>query len=152
MIDVIEAARRFVFLSYGKNKYSLTLPKLQYLLYLTQGWSFVWDGVPAFSEEFEAGARGPVSGRVVEVFGKYGRDEIPETEGSDDVSDEAIGETIDAVWREFGRKPAFALSEMVCGQDPWLRAHEQRLPISVDDVRKYFLSVYGTCSALNGND
>ena len=152
MIDVIEVARRFVFLSYGKSKYSLTLPKLQYLLYLTQGWSFVWDGVPAFSEEFEAGARGPFSGKVAEVFEKYGRDEIPETEGSDDVSDEAIGETIDAIWREFGRKPAFALSELVCGQEPWLHAYERRLPISVDDVKKYFLFAYGSRSVSNGND
>lgn len=54
MVDILDAARYLVFLSYGRKRYSLTPLKLQKLLYLAQGWSFVWDDKAAFAEEFEA--------------------------------------------------------------------------------------------------
>lgn len=41
MVDIIDAACYLVFLSYGRNQYSLTPLKLQKLLYLAQGWSYV---------------------------------------------------------------------------------------------------------------
>ena len=64
MVDILDAARYLIFLSYGRKKYSLTPLKLQKLLYLTQGWSYVWDNKPAFVDDFCAWQYGPVNERV----------------------------------------------------------------------------------------
>ena len=61
MVDILDAARYFVFLSYGRKQYSLTPLKLQKILYLAQGWSYVWDNHAAFPDEFEAWQYGPVN-------------------------------------------------------------------------------------------
>ena len=90
MVDILDAARYLIFLSYGRRKYSLTPLKLQKLLYLAQGWSFVWDDKEAFSDEFCAWQYGPVNEKVYETFKKYGRTEIPEYEGVDSVEDELV--------------------------------------------------------------
>ena len=68
MVDILDAARYLIFLSYGRKKYSLTPLKLQKLLYLTQGWSYVWDNKPAFVDDFCAWQYGPVNERVYETF------------------------------------------------------------------------------------
>ena len=64
MVDILDAARYLIFLSYGEKKYSLTPLKLQKLLYLAQGWSYVWDNRPVFSDDFCAWQYGPVSVRM----------------------------------------------------------------------------------------
>ena len=60
MINIIEASRYLVYLSY-KNMKSLTPLKLQKILYLSQGWSYVWDREPMFKECFHAWQYGPVN-------------------------------------------------------------------------------------------
>lgn len=82
MVDILEAARYLVFLSYQKDRHSLTPVKLQKILYLAQGWSFVWDNKALFPEDFCAWEYGPANEKVYETFKKYGRSEISAAEGT----------------------------------------------------------------------
>ena len=142
MVDIMKAARYFIFLSYGKNKYSLTPLKLQKLLYLAQGWSFVWDGISAFPEEFEAWQYGPVNEKVYEYFKKYGRREIPEREGIGFISDHKVSETLKAVWNEYGKKSAYDLVELTRRQTPWQYAYANHQTITNNSIKNYFQSTF----------
>ena len=142
MIDILDAARYLVLLSYGKRQYSLTQLKLQKLLYLAQGWSYVWDNKPLFADDFVAWGYGPANEKVYEEFKKYGRSEIPEKEGKDAVSDINAKETLEAVWIEFGKKSAYDLVELTRKQNPWINACFKKTNITNDSIRQYFKSKY----------
>ena len=142
MVDILDAARYLVFLSYGRQRYSLTPLKLQKILYLAQGWSFVWDGKAAFLDDFEAWQYGPVNERVYEVFRKYGRSEIPKSEGREVLMDTDVRETLDAVWSEYGRKTAYDLVELTHCQLPWRNAYAHGTRITNDSIKKYFQSTF----------
>lgn len=142
MVDILDAARYLVFLSYGKRCYSLTPLKLQKLLYLAQGWSYVWDDKPLFSDDFVAWQYGPVNERVYEEFKKYGRSEIPEIEGRDNISDIDAKETLESIWIEYGKKPAYDLVELTHQQQPWSDAYGKGIRITNNSIKQYFLSVY----------
>lgn len=142
MVSVMEAARYFVSLSYGRNKYSLTPLKLQKLLYLAQGWSYVWDGFPAFPDEFVAWQYGPVNEEVYEFFKKYGRQEIPEYEGCNFISDNDVQGTLVAVWNEYGKSSAYDLVELTHRQKPWMDAYSHHRTITNNSIRDYFQSTF----------
>lgn len=142
MVDILDAARYLIFLSYGGNQYSLTPLKLQKILYLVQGWSYVWDDVPAFSDGFSAWQFGPVNEKVYEVLKKYGRLEIPESEGIHELSDRNVAETIKAVWKEYGKMSSYDLVKMVRHQIPWRNAYKKGEKIKKESIKKYFQSVY----------
>lgn len=129
MVNIIDAARYTVYVSYNREKHTLTNLKLQKILYLVQGWSFVWDGVPAFCGDFSLWGTGPVSQKVYDVFSKYGRDQIPECEGINTIPDKDIMDTIDAVWKEYGGKSAYYIAERaVRGLIPADTAKESYIP------------------------
>lgn len=142
MVDILYAARYLVFLSYGRKPYSLTPLKLQKLLYLAQGWSFVWDNKAAFSDEFEAWQYGPVNEKVYEEFKKYGRSEIPEREGIGSLRDRDVKETLAAIWIEFGKKTAYDLVELTHQQKPWRDAYSKGTKITNASIKKYFQSTF----------
>lgn len=142
MVDVLDAARYVVSLSYGKRKYSLTPLKLQKILYLAQGWSYVWDNEAAFNDGFSAWPYGPVNERVYETFKKYGRSEIPAEEGLNNLKDQAVAETLNSVWAEYGKKPAFDLVELTHKQTPWKTAYSSGTKISNDSIKEYFQSTF----------
>lgn len=48
---IIDAAKYIIHLSYSVKSRSLTLGKLQAVLYLSQGWSYVWDNAPPCSKK-----------------------------------------------------------------------------------------------------
>ncbi len=142
MISIMQAARYLVYLSYEKKRSSLTPLKLQKILYLAQGWSFVWDNKPLFKEEFEAWQYGPVSTEVYSQFRKYGRGEIPAYEGSSCLEDREARETLDAVWRDYAGYSAFELVELTHSQTPWKKADYLHQVISTADIKSYFQSTY----------
>lgn len=142
MVDILDAARYLVFLSYGKRCYSLTPLKLQKLLYFAQGWSYVWDDKPLFSDDFVAWQYGPVNERVYEEFKKYGRSEIPEIEGRDNISDSDAKETLESIWIEYGKKSAYDLVELTHQQQPWSDAYGKGIRITNNSIKQYFLNVY----------
>lgn len=141
MVDVLDAARYIISLSYGKRKYSLTHLKLQKILYLSQGWSYVWDNEAAFDDTFSAWAYGPVNERVYEAFKKYGHSEIPADEGCSSLQDKVVAETLESVWAEYGKKPAYVLVELI-KQMPWKEAFSSGNEISNDSIKRYFQSTF----------
>lgn len=142
MISIMEAARHFVYLSYQEDCNSLTPLKLQKILYLAQGWSYVWDDKPLFLGNFEAWQYGPVNSEVYYHFKKYGSDEIPKEEGAFCLRDRECRATIEAVWKEYGRYSAFALVNITHEQTPWKKAYETDSLIKNSDIRDYFQSTY----------
>ena len=142
MISIIQAARYLVYLSYEKKRSSLTPLKLQKLLYLAQGWSFVWDDKPLFEEEFEAWQYGPVNTEVYLEFRKYGRSEIPEYEGNSCLEDSDAKETLNAIWRDYSSYSAFELVDLTHSQLPWKNADYFHQVIHTEDIKAYFQSTY----------
>lgn len=142
MISIIQAAKYLVFLSYTQKRGSLTPLKLQKLLYLAQGWSFVWDNKPIFVGEFEAWQYGPVNTEVYSHFHKYGRNEIPSSEGISDISDTDAKSTLDAIWRDYSGYSAFTLVDLTHTQTPWKKADYYHQVISTEDIKSYFQSTY----------
>ena len=79
---IIDAAKYIIHLSYSVKSRSLTLGKLQAVLYLSQGWSYVWDNAPLFEEDFIASelASGVINKTISHYFKDYFKwlIEIPE--------------------------------------------------------------------------
>ena len=134
MIDIMDAARYLVYLSYYQKRASLTSLKLQKLLYLAQGWSYVWDNKPLFCNEFEAWQYGPVN--------VDGRDEIPASEAEQYEFDNDTKETLEAIWEEFGSYSAFQLVEITHCQEPWKDAYLANATIKNSNIKEYFQSTY----------
>ena len=142
MVDILDAARYLIFLSYRRSSYSLTPLKLQKLLYLAQGWSYVWDKKAAFPDEFEAWQYGPVNESVYKAFKKYGRSEIPEIEGRNSLGDCDVQDTLTAIWDEYGRKTAYELVEITHHQEPWKYAYSGGTKITNDSIKNFFQSTF----------
>lgn len=143
MIDIMDASRYLVFLSYHKLQGSLTPLKLQKLLYLAQGWSYVWDNRPLFQNEFEAWQYGPVNVEVYEYYKRYGRAEIPVSEGRFiPRMDDDARETLDAVWERYCSSSAFELVELTHTQKPWIKAYSDNVGIKNSEIKSYFQSTY----------
>ncbi len=142
MVKIMQAARFLVYLSYQKDQYSLTPLKIQKLLYVAQGWSFVWDGHELFPDQFEAWQYGPVNLDVYNHFKKYGRDEIPAIEGVSSIQNFEAEETLRSIWSRFGSWNAFQLVEYTHSQTPWKKAYELGKTISNKEIQKYYQTNY----------
>ena len=142
MIDILEAARYLVYLSYQEDRHSLTPLKLQKILYLAQGWSFVWDSKALFPENFCAWEYGPANEKVYETFKKYGRSEISAAEGIPDIADKDARDTLEAVWGEYGKRTAYDLVDLTCSQAPWRDASADNTKITNACICAYFKSTF----------
>ncbi len=143
MMDIMDAALYLVYLSYHVKYGSLTPLKLQKLLYLSQGWSYVWDDRPLFSDKFEAWQYGPVNAETYNYFKRYGRSEIPEKEGRLCQFDSRDSrETLDAIWDQYSRSSAFELVELTHAQEPWRVAYANNETIKNSDIKHFFQSTY----------
>lgn len=142
MVDILEAARYLVYLSYQEDRHSLTPLKLQKILYLSQGWSFVWDNKALFPEDFCAWEYGPANEKVYETFKKYGRSEISAAEGIPGVVDKDARDTLEAVWNEYGKRTAYDLVDLTCSQTPWKNARADNIRITNACICTYFRSTF----------
>ena len=142
MITIFQAAKYLVYLSYEKKRFSLTPLKLQKILYLAQGWSFVWDNKPLFADVFEAWQYGPVNTEIYKHFNKYGRGEIPKYEGSFLKKNDEARDTLEAVWRDYACYSAFELVDLTHSQAPWKNAQYPHQVIRTEDIKFYFQSTY----------
>jgi Uncharacterized phage-associated protein len=139
-VEVVDAARYVVYLSYHLNKYSLTPLKLQKILYFAQGWNYVWQKKPLFSESFAAWQYGPVNRTVYQYFKAYKGMEIPECEGiSRPPATESELATLRAVWKYYGPETAACLVEMTHQEKPWQDAVAENRDIDNNEIRCYFL-------------
>ena len=124
----------------------VTAMKLQKLVYYAQAWSLVWDEAPIFGERIEAWANGPV---VPDLFHAH-RGEFTVTEekrGDMSKLSEDQKETIDAVLKHYGNKPANWLSDLTHREAPWLEAR-RGLP---DGERSNVEITHGAMAEYYGN-
>lgn len=143
-MKIMDAARYVIYLSYSTKYGSLTPLKLQKILYLAQGWSYVWDDTELFEDEFEAWRYGPVNLEVYSEFKRYGRAELPEFEGRSDVRmTQSEQETLEAVWDAYASWDAYALVELTHHQTPWLEHYEDGYGhITNMDIKNFFQSTF----------
>ena len=145
MGTIMDAAKYLIYLSYNLKVRSLTPLKLQKILYLSQGGSYVWDDRELFLEEFEAWKYGPVNLEVYQYFKKYGSDEIPEWEGDKGFFlKEEERETLQVVWNSYSDQTASQLVSLTHRHRPWIMNYinGERVRISNEDIRDYFKEVY----------
>lgn len=123
-MQILDAAKYIIHLSYSVKSRSLTLSKLQAILYLAQGWSYVWDNVPLFEEDFIASEL--ASGIINKTISHYFKDyfkwliEIPEKYGCIPVAmTEEEKETLEIVWTTYSDKNVFQLGDMIKKQEIW---------------------------------
>lgn len=123
-MQILDAAKYIIHLSYSVKSRSLTLSKLQAILYLAQGWSYVWDNAPLFEEDFIASelASGVINKTISHYFKDYFKwlIEIPETYGCIPVAmTEEEKETLEIVWTTYSDKNVFQLGDMIKKQEIW---------------------------------
>lgn len=104
-----------------------TAMKLQKLVYYSQAWSLVWDDRSLFAERIEAWANGPVVRALYESH--RGQFTVSSLEpGDPDNLDIVARDTIDAVLKFYGDKPAQWLSDLTHGEAPWKEARGDLAP------------------------
>lgn len=107
-----------------KAQGDMTAMKLQKLCYYAQAWSLVWDERPMFPERIEAWANGPVAPALYAAHrGKF-TVSPGDIQGDPDALDKDARETVDAVLRFYGDKPAKWLSDLTHSERPWMEARE----------------------------
>lgn len=122
MADIFDAAK-YILEKHGE----MTTMKLQKLCYYSQAWSLVWDGVPLFSEDFQAWANGPVCPELFNWHRKkfvINANDLPQLSGSHNLT-AAEKENIDNVLAYYGDKEAHWLSELTHKERPWKEARNK---------------------------
>lgn len=101
----------------------ITAMKLQKLVYYAQAWSLVWDEEPLFPERIEAWANGPV---CPDLYRAHQGEFTVSSEPGGDVKNlkKVQRETIDAVLKAYGKKPALWLSDLTHREAPWKNARK----------------------------
>jgi uncharacterized phage-associated protein len=105
------------------NKGSMTAMKLQKLVYYCQVWSLVWDDKTLFDEQIEAWASGPVVPALYRVHkGQYQISTLPE--GNKGKLSPQEKDTVNAVLKAYGDKPAQWLADLTHMEQLWNDARE----------------------------
>lgn len=103
---------------------AMTAMKLQKLVYYSQAWHLVFDGVPLYESRVEAWANGP----VVRDLYRLHRGQYFLAPGSIAGNPDALAKTekatIDAVLRAYGHLDATQLSVMSHSESPWISARK----------------------------
>ncbi len=101
--------------------------RLQKLVYYSQSWHLVWDGVALFPDRIEAWANGPV---VPALYRQHrGQFTIRSWASGDATSlSKSERETIKAVLKFYGDKPGHWLSELTHRERPWREARKGLAP------------------------
>ena len=97
--------------------------KLQKLIYYSQAWSLVWDGVPLFPEPIRAWANGPVSNALY----RHHKNMFSVTKwspGKPSKLSKTHRETVDAVILSYGPVSGWHLSRLVHQEAPWKDARK----------------------------
>ena len=138
MCNCLKAAKYFLSLQDDDAGNAISNMKLQKLLYYAQGFALVILNKPLFQDDFEAWEYGPVLRPVYDEYKRFGSSALPKPNDFS-FSDYTKGEKdlFDAVYNEYGKYSAWALSEMTHQTPPWkntLRNHT----ISKDAMKNYF--------------
>lgn len=141
MVDIIDVARYYIYISYEHNTVITNL-KLQKLLYFTQGYGYVLNSKPVFDVFFEAWQYGPVNAKVYDVFKKYGRNSIDKKEGKVNIFLPEIQNVLKCVFENYGYESAFSLVNKTHSHLPWINAYSENRIIENSEIEIYFLNSY----------
>lgn len=140
-MNALDASKYFIHLA-NKDETVITPLKLQKLLYYAQGYSYIWDGKLLFEDDFEAWQYGPVIPYIYNHFKKYGQRGIPSFERKERVGTKDERETIEAIWRDYGKYSAFQLVRMTHLEKPWKEAYGHSRYITKNSLKQYFEFAY----------
>lgn len=126
----------------------MTTMKLQKLVYYAQAWALVWDEKPLFSERIEAWANGPVCPDLYSAHRGFYAVDTHEIEGNPDNLTNHETETVDAVLKYYGDKPAQWLIELTHIEAPWIAARGDTPPGAASSAEISFASMADYYSSL----
>ena len=142
-INYKEAAEYIIWLSYNSNqKYDITAKKLQEIMYLCQGWSYVQTNKPLFKEDiFTAKEFGPGINEIDSWLHRYHNRVLPKKIGN-----KYDNNLIESFWKIFSMYSDFTL-ETVCKDKIWKSHfgtpfHKENTIIPNSEIRDYFLTKY----------
>lgn len=136
---------------------SLSVLKLQKLLYYVEAWHVTFFNKQLFNNTFEAWVHGPVCKEIFTRF-KYthrkfmysdvSRDDLKPVELTDLEKFNEINSHIENVLETYGQYSGLQLEELTHREDPWLNARGELAPsescdtvISKDSMREYYLKL-----------
>ncbi|MHB8224431.1 Panacea domain-containing protein [Acidithiobacillus sp.] len=126
----------------------MTTMKLQKLVYYAQAWALVWDEKPLFSERIEAWANGPVCPDLYCAHRGFYAVDTHEIEGKPGNLTSRESETVDAVLKYYGDKPAQWLIELTHIEAPWIDARGSTPPGAASNVEISLASMADYYSSL----
>ena len=114
--------------------------KLQKLLYILHGWHLAITDEPAFEDEVEAWAYGPVVRKVYNAFRGYG-DKPIDALGDDktcvDASEKFFAELLSVVWEKYKGFSSFKLVDATHARGtPWDLARENNKKIIANSITR----------------
>lgn len=141
--DITDVANWFL------SKESMSHKKLQKLCYYAIAWSYaLLDKQLCRRDEFQAWVHGPVNPDLYSKYRHVGWNQI-DLIGAKPVFEELDEVMLETVWNTYGEFDGHQLESLTHDEDPWINARGE-LPItasstnviSVDDMKKYYNSVY----------
>jgi uncharacterized phage-associated protein len=123
---------------------SITLLKLQKLMFYAQAWSLVVFNKALFEEDFQAWSHGPVLPSVYERYKQYAHQSIPICNCDNNLPDE-VSSLLEEIKAVYGEKSAKYLENLTHSELPWIEARggiaiEMRstTPISKTTMKNYY--------------
>ena len=125
--------------------------KLQKLVYYAQAWSLVWDEEPLFRDRIEAWVGGPVVPSLyADLRQTFSVSTSSLSRGDSSKLSTSQKETVDAILRDYGRRPAQWLSDLTHSERPWVQARRGLAPgdrgnheITHAEMAWYYGSLHG---------
>jgi uncharacterized phage-associated protein len=103
---------------------TISVLKLQKLLYYAQAWSLVLRNQPLFWENIQAWSHGPMVCDVWDYYKEYKHTDIPTPEQCElDFSDSEL-EVLEEVWNTYGELSARQLEKLTQSEEPWIEARK----------------------------
>jgi len=124
MKSAIDVARYFLGRVDREAGDTISLLKLQKLVYYAQAWSLVFRSQPLFDRDIEAWVSGPVVRDVWNQYKAYKYSDIPSPDNFDGEFEEDEIEVLEEVWNAYGELSAKHLAELTHSEMPWLNARK----------------------------
>lgn len=135
--------------------HSLSVLKLQKLLYYVEAWHLAFFNIPVFEEDFQAWVHGPVNSSVFAHF-KYAKNKFMYSDinmGDVEITNfetipAALNSHIENVLETYAKYSGAQLEELTHNERPWVEARiglkpyeASKNPISKDLMRDYYRSL-----------
>lgn len=120
--------------------------KLQKLLYLAQGYSYVFYDRPLFNEDIEGWVHGPVVPSVYQLYSVYRYNPIDLSYEIEELDNDAL-DVLNYVINKYAKYDSKYLEKLTHNQEPWIFSREGLDPdersdktITKESIANYFIS------------